>query len=204
MTRRKDVQFADSMRRCPVDGSPCLLLIFAIFTWQSQANVRLISFPRCSNYWKVASATEEMTQKWLKGVILSQGSSVFFLVFDMAAKAALLPRGECSEVTAHCQFRDEPQSWLPRFFFFMWTIFKHFYCICYNIAPVAYFSFFWLQGMRDLSSPTREPACTPCSRRSLNHWTTRKCPWPQLLKAEGYMSGAQVQTWKFPLTLSRH
>lgn len=117
MTRRKDAQFADSMRRCPVDGSPCLLLIFAIFTWQSQANVRLISFPPCSNSWKVASATEEMTQKWLKRVILSQGSSVLFLVFEMAAKAALLPRGECSEVTAHCQFREEPQSWLSRFLF---------------------------------------------------------------------------------------
>ena len=142
MTRRKDVQFADSMRRCPVDGSPCLLLIFAIFTWQSQANVRLISFPRCSNYWKVASATEEMTQKWLKGVILSQGSSVFFLVFDMAAKAALLPRGECSEVTAHCQFRDEPQSWLPRFFFFMWTIFNIFIAFVTILLLLLIFRFF--------------------------------------------------------------
>ena len=36
---------------------------------------------------------------------------------------------------------------------------------------------FWPQGIWDLSSPTRDPICTPyIGRRSLNHWTTREVP----------------------------
>ena len=153
----------------------------------------------------------------------SQGSSVFSLVFDMAAQAALLPRGECTDVTAllataHCQDREEPQSWLPSEIFFSRGPFLTFLLHLLQYCSCCLFLVFWLQSMRDLSSPTRERTCTLCSRRrSLNHWTTRKCgstfcgplwsgqvPWPQLLKAEGYKSGAQVQTWKFPLTLSSH
>ena len=55
------------------------------------------------------------------------------------------------------------------FFFFSlyWT--------CYNIGSGLCFHF--SQGMWDLSSPTRDRTCTPCSgRQSLNHWTTREVP----------------------------
>ena len=34
---------------------------------------------------------------------------------------------------------------------------------------------FWLRGMWDPSSPTRDQTRTPCiGRRSLNHWTARE------------------------------
>ena len=167
MTRRKDVQFAESIRRCPMDRSPCILLIFVIFTWQSKANVRLISFLRCSNSWKVASATKEMTQKWLKGVINSQGSSVFFLFlffFEMAGKAALLLRGEHSQVTAllviaHCQDRQEPQPWFSsKFFFKIWTIFKVFIAFVTILLLLFMFWFFGCKACRILAlRPGNEP-----------------------------------------------
>ena len=49
-----------------------------------------------------------------------------------------------------------PFLFLFRFFFFlMWTIFKVFYWICYNIVSVLYFGF-WPQGMWNLSSPARD------------------------------------------------
>ena len=36
---------------------------------------------------------------------------------------------------------------------------------------------FWLPGLWDLHSPTRDWTCTPCSgRRSLHHWTAREVP----------------------------
>ena len=59
----------------------------------------------------------------------------------------------------------------------MWTIFKVFN----EFVTLSLFFFnvlvFWLQGMRDLSSPTRDRTLTPCiGRRSLNHWTTREAP----------------------------
>ena len=39
------------------------------------------------------------------------------------------------------------------------------------------FLFFWLRGMFDLSSFTRDRSCTPCiGRQSLNHWTAREVP----------------------------
>ena len=50
------------------------------------------------------------------------------------------------------------------------------YWICYNTAPVLCFGF-WLRGMWDLSSPTRDGARTPCiGRWSLDHWTARVVP----------------------------
>ena len=47
--------------------------------------------------------------------------------------------------------------------------------MCYNTASVLCFGFFWLRGMWDLSSPTRDWTRTPCiGRQSLNHWTARE------------------------------
>ena len=54
----------------------------------------------------------------------------------------------------------------------MWTIFKVFteFLVFYVLA-------FWLRGMWDLSSPTRDRTHTPCiGRQSLNHRTTREVP----------------------------
>ena len=40
-----------------------------------------------------------------------------------------------------------------------------------------YVLIFWLQGMWDLSSPTRGETCIPCTgKQSLNHWTAREVP----------------------------
>ena len=45
------------------------------------------------------------------------------------------------------------------------------YCFCFT------FWFIWPCDMWDLSSPTRNWTCTPCTgRQSLNHWTTREVP----------------------------
>ena len=45
------------------------------------------------------------------------------------------------------------------------------YCFCIFMLMV-----FCLQGMWDLSSPTRDRTHTPCIGRSLNHWTAREFP----------------------------
>ena len=74
-------------------GLPSFLLISAVLTWQSDMNARLPnSFPWCSNSWKVAFATKEMTQKSLKQGIHSHWNSLFFPFFEIAAKATLIPR----------------------------------------------------------------------------------------------------------------
>ena len=40
------------------------------------------------------------------------------------------------------------------------------------------FLVFWLQGLWDPNSPTRDWICTPCIERwSPNHWTTREVPY---------------------------
>ena len=45
------------------------------------------------------------------------------------------------------------------------------YCFCFYILV------FWLRGMWDLSSPTRDRTHTPCiGRRNLKHWTAREVP----------------------------
>ena len=55
----------------------------------------------------------------------------------------------------------------------MWTIFKVFI----EFLLLFYVLVFWLRGMWDLSSPTRDRTRTPCiGMRSLNHWTTREVP----------------------------
>ena len=58
----------------------------------------------------------------------------------------------------------------------MWTIFKLFIEFV-TVLLLFYVLVFWLQGMWDLSSLTRDQTHTPCiGRRSLNHWTIREVP----------------------------
>ena len=60
--------------------------------------------------------------------------------------------------------------------FLMWTIFKVFIEFV-KISLLFYVLFFWLRGMWDLSSPTWDWTCTPCTGRwSFNHWTAREVP----------------------------
>ena len=60
------------------------------------------------------------------------------------------------------------------FLFFDVDRFWSLYSTCYNIVPVL---LFWLRGVWNLSSPTRDGICTPCvGRRSPKHWTTREVP----------------------------
>ena len=70
------------------------------------------------------------------------------------------------------------------FFFFlkiflMWTIFKVFIEFV-TILLLSYVLVFWLRGMWNLSSPTRDRTRIPCiGRWSLNHWTCQGSPsWP--------------------------
>ena len=60
--------------------------------------------------------------------------------------------------------------------FFSWCgLFQSLYWICYRIASVLRSGFFWLHGMWDLSSPTRDQTCIPSiGRQSLNHWNDGK------------------------------
>ena len=58
----------------------------------------------------------------------------------------------------------------------MWTIFKVFIEFV-TILLLFYVLVFWLRGVWDLNSPTRDRTHTPCTgRRSLNHWTTKVVP----------------------------
>ena len=56
-----------------------------------------------------------------------------------------------------------PQGKLILFaeFFLMWTIFKSLYWICYNIASISCFVFFWSWVMWNLSSPTSDWTRSP-------------------------------------------
>ena len=74
-------------------------------------------------------------------------------------------------------FRD---SYVSSFFFlkifWMWTIFKVLIEFV-TILLLFYVLVFWLQGMWDLSSLTRDRTRTSCiGRGSLNRWTTREVP----------------------------
>ena len=64
----------------------------------------------------------------------------------------------------------------------MWTSFKVFIEFA-AILLLFYVLGFWLQGMWDLSFPTRDRTHNPCiGRQSLNHWTAREVPaWLLLL-----------------------
>ena len=45
--------------------------------------------------------------------------------------------------------------------------------------PFFFFFFFKARGMWDLSSPTRDQTCNPCTGKgSLDHWTARRVPPP--------------------------
>ena len=60
--------------------------------------------------------------------------------------------------------------------FKMWTILKVFIEFV-TILLLFYGLVFWLQGMWDLSSLTRDQTHTSCIiRGSLNHWTARELP----------------------------
>ena len=83
-----------------------------------------------------------------------------------------------------------------------WTIFLSLYWTCYNSASVFYvFCFTGGTGsMWDLSSPTSDWACTPCTGRGrLNHWTTREGPHPQHLPrslTSELSLGPQIRRWR--------
>ena len=53
-------------------------------------------------------------------------------------------------------------------------------CLCFDLYSLFFmFWFFWQWGMWDLSSLTRDGACTRCvgkGKESLNHWTARESP----------------------------
>ena len=69
------------------------------------------------------------------------------------------------------------------FFFSFWCgpFFKVF--IEFVTILLLFYVFFWLWGMWDLSSLTRDQTCTPCLRKqSLNNWTTGEVPtWTSYL-----------------------
>ena len=61
------------------------------------------------------------------------------------------------------------------FFFFFSVFFLSLNSICYNIASVLHFGFFFAVRHVDLSSLTRDRTRTPSiGRQSLNHWTARE------------------------------
>ena len=71
---------------------------------------------------------------------------------------------------------DWTRAMLILFFFLMWTILKVFVEFV-TILLLFYILVFWLQGTWDLSFPTRDWTCTPCTgRQSLNHWSAREVP----------------------------
>ena len=56
----------------------------------------------------------------------------------------------------------------------MWTIFKVFIELVTTLLLISVLVF-WLQGMWDLSSLTRDQTCASClARLSLNCWTSRE------------------------------
>ena len=86
---------------------------------------------------------------------------------------AALRRGPHGE-----ELRLPAPSWVFFFFkiFLMWTTFKVFIEFV-TVLILFYLLVFWLRGMWDLGSLTRDRTRTPCiGRRSLNHWTTKKVP----------------------------
>ena len=63
------------------------------------------------------------------------------------------------------------------------------YCFLFFMVLV-----FWLWGMQELGSPTRNATFTPCvGRRTLNHWTTREVP-----------TGTFFRKWLIPPTFPEH
>ena len=67
-----------------------------------------------------------------------------------------------------------------KIFFFIWTVFK---ASIEFVTIFLFFLMFWLWGMWDFSSPTRDRTCTPfIGRWNLNHQTTREVPHTNTVK----------------------
>ena len=67
------------------------------------------------------------------------------------------------------------------FVFWLWTIFKVF-IESVTILLLFCVSVFWLHGLWDLSSGTRDTTPTRCiGRRSHNHWTASEVPKDMIL-----------------------
>ena len=68
-----------------------------------------------------------------------------------------------------------------------------------------FLSFFWLQGMWDLRSPSRDQISTPCMEAQRpNHWATREVPEGTFWQL-GRPSGVRERAWEarwFQLSLS--
>ena len=90
-------------------------------------------------------------------------------------------------------FLQIPVSWNADLSSYWFFFFLSLYWICYNIASALCFVF-WLQGVWDLGSLTRDRTYTPCvGRRCLNHWTAREIPW---LVVEEKEDGRWSAYWK--------
>ena len=73
--------------------------------------------------------------------------------------------------------------------FLTWTIFKVFIEFV-TVLFLVYALVFWLQGMWDLSFPSRDRTHTLCiGRQSLNHWTTREVPFHNVLQGFTVLPG---------------
>ena len=91
---------------------------------------------------------------------------------------------------------------LKIFSFFWYGPFPKSSLICYNILSVLCFGPFWLWGLWDSSSLTRDQTHTPClGRQSLNHWTTGAVPFSVSLTVgvpEVWIIGAQFSSFSYP------
>ena len=98
----------------------------------------------------------------------------------------LTPAQSALDPSLHCS-QCSPGHFSFFLFFLMWSLFKLFIefvtkLLLFYVFGVFFgdcFIVFWLRGMWDLSSLTRDRTCTPCTgRRSLNHWIIREVPSP--------------------------
>ena len=77
----------------------------------------------------------------------------------------------------YCCFSYQPTMLVFFFFFLMRTIYNAFVELVAILLLLSVL-IFWLQGMLDLCSPTRDWTLIPfIGRSSLNHWTTREVPF---------------------------
>ena len=102
---------------------------------------------------------------------------LFLLYWEFCRNGCWIALGIIFDISLTTEFF----AFFLRFFFLMWTIFKVFIEFA-TILLLFYVLTFWLLGIWDLSSQTRDPTHTSCSvKRSLNHWTTREVPKAILL-----------------------
>ena len=89
-----------------------------------------------------------------------------------------LPENSCFP---ECRF----EFWLVLLLLLLLLLFFKVFIEFVTILLLLYVLFFWLQGMWDLGSLSRDRTCTPCvGRQCLNHWTTREIPWLVLEEKE--------------------